>query len=102
MSFPSKPTVQRIYTADTEGLQAELVLAKEGGFLRAEFVQLSAEQARSLLNLTDEIQKAVNENRTKLALEWAKSIGLSKAAARVEDDIPIFGNHVGCYMLGAL
>jgi len=86
VSFPSKPTVQPIYTGETEGLQAELILAKEGGILRAEFVPLSVEQVRSLLNLTDETQKALNEHRIKMALEYAKSIGLSRAAAEVEDD----------------
>jgi hypothetical protein len=86
VSFPSKPTVQRIYTGETEGLQAELILAKEGGILRAEFVQLSAEQARSLLKLAGEAQRALNENRIKMALEYAKSIGLSRAAAELEDD----------------
>ncbi len=86
VSFPNKPTIQRIYTGETEGLQAELILAKEGGILRAEFVPLSTEQARSLINLTDEAQKALNENRIKMALEYAKSIGLSRAAAEIEDD----------------
>lgn len=84
--FPAKPTIREVHTADVEGAQAELILPSEGGFLRAEFVKLSAEQARSLVNLTSEAEKSLKEERIKLALKYAESIGLSNAAVQVEDD----------------
>ncbi len=83
--FPGKPTIRQIYTAEAEGLEARLSLPESVG-LRAEFAQLSAEQARSLVNLTIEAKKNLNERRIKNAWEYAETSGLKRAAVRVEDD----------------